>query len=189
MVDWKVTKKEPVCAHCAHPFEDGEALISVLAVRDETLSREDACLACWKARGERDALIWWRTRHDTTRKRGLALDLEALEALFVRLEGRAELGLAELRYVLCLILMRKRRLKVERVEREGEREAMVVVRPRRAETFRVAVFDFTPDRIEQLQSRLREVLEGNEGEGSPNASQTAAAEPAEALAPGLESQS
>jgi hypothetical protein len=65
-----------------------------------------------------------------------------------------------MRYVLCLILMRKRRLKLARVERGAEGEAMLVRRPRREESLRVFVFDFSPERLEELRHELLQVFEG-----------------------------
>jgi hypothetical protein len=162
MTEWKFTKRQPACRHCQHTFEDTEPHISALAVRGEEVAREDVCLACWKTQLSRGDLFWWRTRHEEGKKRGIALNLEALEALFTRLEGQSTRALAELRYVLCLVLMRKRKLKIERVERDAEGEALIVSRPRRTDLFRVAVFDFSPEKIDELRSRLQEVFEGAE---------------------------
>jgi hypothetical protein len=174
MVDWKVAKRQAACSGCRRVFEEGEAHVSALTASGEDLVRDDQCLACWKKREHRDALLWWRTRHLGEKKRGIALDLEALEALFVALEGRREVALEELRYVLCLILMRKRRLRIDRVERDGDREELIVTRPKREGTFTVAVFDFDPAKIDEMRRRLQEVFEGAE---SPELAGGAAAEP------------
>ncbi|MCC7015273.1 MAG: hypothetical protein IT454_22125 [Planctomycetes bacterium] len=164
MTDWKLSKRQPTCRTCSRTFEDGEAHVSALSVVGEEIAREDVCLPCWKAHGSRNELFWWRTRHSAQKKRGIALNLEALETLCVRLEGRQEVALAELRYVLCLVLMRKRRLKIERVERDDAGEALIVSRPRHKELLRVAVYDFSPEKIDELRTRLQDVFEGAEGE-------------------------
>jgi hypothetical protein len=180
MTEWKFTKRQPACRHCQRTFEDTEPHISALAVRGEEVAREDVCLACWKTQLSRGDLFWWRTRHEEGKKRGIALNLEALEALFTRLEGQAAGALAELRYVLCLVLMRKRKLKIERVERDADGEALIVSRPRRSELYRVAVFDFSPEKIDELRSRLQEVFEGAEAaEIDPDAAGESPADDAE----------
>jgi hypothetical protein len=173
MTDWKITKRQSACSACQHAFAEGELHFSSLLLRAELLMREDACTTCWRNRGATggaapaalvgESIVWWRTRQRSDRRRAVALNLEALEALFVQLDGRTEVALRELRYVLCLILMRKRRLKMERIYRDASGEGMVVRRPRRDEAFEVAVFDFTPERIDELRTRLREVFEGVEG--------------------------
>lgn len=166
MNQWNVTKRAPVCGACQRAFEDGEAHISALLLSGEDIAREDACLACWRASAAQAERIWWRTRHSSSKRPGIALNLAALEALFVRLEGRQEVALRELRYVLCLILMRKRRLKIERVARDERGEGLIVLRPRIKDSFWVAVFDFSAEKIDALRERLQEVFEGAEGDAA-----------------------
>lgn len=109
------------------------------------------------------------------------MNLEALEQLFIHLEGKSERKLRELRYVLCLILLRKRRLKVRQIVRDHEGESFIVHRPRQAESLSVFVFDFTPERIDQLRAELQHIFDGAEPDSLPEA-QLAAVAPAEAPA-------
>ena len=167
MTDWKIAKRQSACSTCEREFAEGELHFSSLVLRTELVAREDTCVECWRARppsGGVESILWWRARQRADRRRGVALNLEALEALFVQLDGRSETALRELRYVLCLILMRKRRLKMERIYRDGNGEGMVVRRPRRDEHFDVAVFDFSADRIDELRTRLRDSFEGVESD-------------------------
>lgn len=159
MTEWKFTKRGEQCEQCARPFAEDEPHVSSLAVEGESIARVDACLACWKRRDGRADLFWWRTRYSANKPRGLALNLEALEALFLSLGARAEKNLRELRYVLCLILMRKRRLKIERVRRTESGEVLVVSRPRRTDSWEVDVFDFSPEQIDELRRRLQDVFD------------------------------
>jgi len=183
MSEWKFGRRQGVCAACETRFADGVRHVSSLAIVGEDLRRADHCLACFARMGGADQLFWWHTRHHAG-KRGLQLDLGTLEQLFLQLEGRAEPRVRELRYVLCLLLMRKRRVKLDRVVRGGEGEAMLVHRPRRKESLRVFVFDFVPERLEALKSDLLRLLEGAEPpppgaeEGPP------AGQPAEDAEPG-----
>ena len=99
------------------------------------------------------------------KKRSLQLDMDSLERLFLELEGRPESRLRELRYVICLLLMRKRRVKVLKVERGSEGESFLVRRPRRDESLRVFVFDFDAERMEELRHDLQAIFDGAEEEG------------------------
>jgi hypothetical protein len=165
MSSWSFSRRRGQCTACERDFTDGEPHYSALSIEGEELVRGDLCRPCWKAReDEREGLLfWWRTRHEAGRSKGLALNLEAIEGLFLGLEGRAEQRLRELRYVLCLLLMRKRRLKIERIERSADGEAMLVRRPRRKEALRVFVFDFDAERMAQLREELRRVFDSDEG--------------------------
>ena len=163
MSDWKLQRREYACAECERVFADGEAYFSVLTIDEGSFGREDWCATCFPSRpapSEEREPIWWRTRRRAASKRGLAVDFEAIEALFLALEGRTDERLCELRYLLSLLLMRKRRLKLVRVLRREGGEAMVVRRPRRQEEHEVLVFDLTPERMEALRRELERIVEG-----------------------------
>lgn len=171
MSDWKFRRRAGICDGCEVRFADGDRHVSALRIVGEELSREDHCLHCFGRQPAAEELFFWYTRHHVG-KRALQLDLATLEQLFLTLEGRPESRVRELRYVLCLLLMRKRRLKLDRVLRDAGGEAMLVHRPRRKESLRVFVFEFSPDRLAVLKNDLLGLLEGAEpatsgGTGTP----------------------
>src|SRR5687768_5384502 len=133
---WNLRRHRIACATCEATFPDNARYLSLLSSAHGEISRVDHCLGCWAARKPEDTdLFWWRTRHAPSARRVLALNLEALEALFLALEGKQDLAVQELRLLLCLLLMRKRRLKTVRMSRAQDRDAFVVRRPRRQEEF------------------------------------------------------
>ena len=163
MADWKLSKRTNACTACDGTFEDGDAYFSLLLMDEAGFGRADRCQTCFSSRSEEEALktpIWWRTRFFEERKKSLAVDFEAVEGLFLALDGQDDERLSELRYLLSLLLMRKRRLKLVKVRRRGESEAMVVRRPRRQEAFEVEVFDLTPERMDALRLELERIVEG-----------------------------
>jgi hypothetical protein len=166
MVDWKIARRRDCCSDCSSTFEEGARHVSTLSLGTADLAREDLCLPCWERRGVGDEIFFWFTRLRSER-RGLQLDLPMLEQLFLRLEGREEARILELRYVLCLLLMRKKRLKLARVVRDP-RETMVVRRPRRDESLHVVVCDFGTERIDELGRELVEIFDGAESFPGPD---------------------
>jgi hypothetical protein len=173
MAEWNIATRTPECSVCGRAFAEGERHVSALSLQGEDLRRLDACAGCFHPDPAREDLFHWFTRTRAGRRRGLDFDLPTLEQLFLSLEGRAEKRIRELRYVLCLILMRKRRLKLTRVERGEQGEALILRRPRRDETWRVFVFDFSPDRLELLRQELLQVFEGADPALSPEPAPTA----------------
>lgn len=163
MSEWNFRRRQAWCSACEAHFAEGDRYVSALSIQGDDLRREDHCLACWQDHTGAAELFFWFTRH-LAGKQALQLDLGTLEQLFLQLEGRPEPRIRELRYVLCLLLMRKRRLKLDRVLRgtESEGESMHVHRPRRKETLRVFVFDFTPERMQELRLDLHDLMEGAE---------------------------
>ncbi len=160
MAEWKITTRTPACSSCGRAFPEGERHVSALSLQGEELRRVDSCESCFRPEPGREDLFYWYTRTRSGPRHGLDFDLPTLEQLFLRLEGRVEKRIRELRYVLCLILMRKRRLKLQRVQRGPEGEALVVRRPRRDEGWQVFVFDFGPERLGELRGELLRVFEG-----------------------------
>lgn len=173
MSNWNLRRQRIACAACGASFADGARYFSLLSTAAGEVARVDHCADCWARRDAAGSdLFWWRTRHTEQPRRGPALNLEALEALFVALEGRNDLRVKELRFLLCLLLMRKRRLKTVRMSRpegSGALGAFVVRRPRRQEEFEVAVFEFQRERLSELREELRAIFAGGEAppEGFP----------------------
>jgi hypothetical protein len=169
MSHWKLGRRHPACLRCQRPFGEGEAHYSVLAASPEALERLDLCHACWPAEQQTGAAgrAWWRARRPLGQRRGLAVDLEGLEALFHALAEACEERLRELRYVLSLLLLRKRRLFLVRATvralpgSDQRGEFLVVRRPRRKEEeFFVQVYDLAAGRMESLRADLERLFEG-----------------------------
>ncbi|MDG1500117.1 MAG: hypothetical protein P8N31_07075 [Planctomycetota bacterium] len=173
MAKWSIEKRVALCGNCEAEFADGDAIYSLLMATEDGLHRDDVCVQCRSDEACTQALFWWRAKFHEKKARGLQLDLEAIEALFIALGKADKLRLKELRYLMCLILLRKRRVKVTKVARshEGvEGEFFLVKRPRKDEQIAVEVFDFDGDKIESLRDDLKSIFEGadpNELEATP----------------------
>jgi hypothetical protein len=165
MAAWTFRRRKGLCAACERAFDDGEAHFSLLWIEGEELVRSELCRPCWQLgqAAREQALFWWRTRHEIAQRKGLALNLEAIELLFHRLANRAEQHLNELRYLLALILLRKRRLKLVRLARTEQGDAMVVRKPRHSDEQHVAVFDFDAARMDELRAELARLFDEGEG--------------------------
>lgn len=162
MSDWKLGRRHGGCVDCEREFQENESHHSLLSLRELDIVREDLCRACFERREVPDDTVWWKTRHTLAEKKGVQLDLESIHALFHALESKQEQGWRELRYLLCLILMRKRRLKVVGVKRVDGAEVFVVRKPRTENEEVVFVYDFTPERQAELRETLHAIFEGAE---------------------------
>ena len=181
MSDWRIHHREERCTRCEQPFEEGQPIFSLLFFDADRLRREDHCPRCFQgpepataASGGR--LVFWCTRHAHDKKARFAVDFEAIEELFLSLEGRREVRLQELRYLLSLLLLRKKRLKLVGVRRNPDGETLCVRRPRRAEEFEVQVFELDTERAQALKAELARVFEGAGVESLSTAPAPAAAE-------------
>jgi len=191
MSEWRIHRREGRCSDCGSDFPEDEAFFSLLFIEGESLRREDRCPRCFAGPPPGSAgdsgLVFWRTRHRSDRRSRLAVDFEAIEELFLALEGRSEVRLQELRYLLALLLLRKKRLKLVGVRRHGGGETMCLRRPRRAEEYEVVVFELDSERAQGLKVELSRIFEGAGVEALlaavPSAPESPVAEPTAGSSP------
>jgi len=122
--DYKIGASTRTCHACGRPFGIGDAYFSaVVEVEgDEMFARRDFCPACWSP--DADAYFsFWKTRvpepppEKTTGPR--LVDLGRLVQLFEHLADAEQPDAQRFRYVLALVLMRKRRLRIVSQRRGG----------------------------------------------------------------------
>ena len=121
MAQWEVERATGRSTVSGRPLEEGEEFYSVLLEEGETFRRVDYGLDEWEGPPE-GAFCHFRTRMPIRQKRKrLLVDDEVLLAFFTRLARETEPVRVQFRFVLALILMRKRLLKYEGTEqREGQ---------------------------------------------------------------------
>ncbi|MBI2899016.1 MAG: hypothetical protein HYY17_02455 [Planctomycetes bacterium] len=112
MEDWKVERRKKRCTVCERVFASEEELCSCIVEAEGAFSRRDLCLACWERRTS-EPFSFWRTRMPRIRERKLE-DIGAMVEFFKRLVAApSEDPLRrKITYLVALILMRKKRLKL-----------------------------------------------------------------------------
>ncbi|MBQ9874225.1 MAG: hypothetical protein IJM30_07155 [Thermoguttaceae bacterium] len=154
------------CAETGRPFVPGEKIYSTLYEEDGAVKRRDVCAAAWRSGSRpKNVLARWSTivrDEDAANKPKLAPN-EALTALFVSLADKPDQ--AALRYVLALLLARRRVLRFDYDENATFRSAsenadsIYVYSPRNEIGYSVPVVEMSPERIEEVQARLIELIE------------------------------
>jgi hypothetical protein len=106
---YEVARARGQCVVCQTPIEPGAAMMAALKETAVGFERLDVCLTCWAAFDKADLVGFWRTtmpRHEQKKK--LFVDDEVLCQLLERLADATEPAKLNFRFVLGLILMRKR---------------------------------------------------------------------------------
>jgi len=159
MSEWEVDKPLGQCCGTGRKIEYGEEYFGALVETDEGLQRRDFCADYWESE-KPNVFCYWRSRlPHPDQKKQIFVDDEMLMAFFERLENEAEQEKVNFRFVLALILMRKRRLKYDatRVENGkeiwrlrivGEKEIVEVINPHLDE-----------EQVEQLSSQIGQILQ------------------------------
>jgi len=159
MSEWEINKPLGQCHGTERKIEYGEEYFAALVETEEGLQRQDFCADYWESQ-KPDVFCYWKTRlPEPGQKKQLFVDDQMLMAFFERLEKETEPEKINFRFVLALILMRKRILKYDetRIEKDqeiwrlrivGEKQIVEVINPHLDE-----------EQVEQLSSQIGEILQ------------------------------
>jgi hypothetical protein len=159
MGEWEIDKPLGQCYGSGKKIEYGEEYFGALVETNEGLHRRDFCGDYWESQ-KPDVFCYWKTKlPHPGQKKTRFIDDEMLMAFFERLGAETEQEKANFRFVLALILMRKRRLKYDATRTEdgkelwrlrivGDKEIVEVINPH-----------LDDEQIEQLSSQIGEILQ------------------------------
>jgi hypothetical protein len=156
-MDYEVQRCTRHCAASGRPFNEGEEFHSVLVAEGAEVKRYDYAVEAWRGAPE-GSLGWWKSRMPSreAKKTRLAPG-EVLLQLFSELEGVAEKQ--DMRYVLSLLLVRRRVLRLEETEHDEKgHEILVLYSPRDEALHRVTAVAPAEERSKMIQEELDRLL-------------------------------
>ena len=124
MVDYQIQSGTRTCCITGKVLTPGETFYSVLIPEGAQLVRRDYSREAWQGPPE-GAVGYWQARvpeHDSSRRP--VIDDDVLMECFTRLEGATEPRQLGFRYVVALLLMRRKRLKFEDVDVKDGQEVL-----------------------------------------------------------------
>lgn len=160
MDEWEIDKPVGQCGGSGKKIEYEEEYFGALVETEEGLKRQDFCADYWQGH-KPEVFCYWKTKlpHPDEKKQ-LFIDDEMLMSFFERLAEETEPEKINFRFVLTLVLMRKRRLKYDSSKIKdgneiwrlriagGDKEFVEVINPRLDE-----------EQIEQLSSQIGQILQ------------------------------
>ncbi len=160
MIDFEVSRPAGRCSVSGREFAEGEPFHSALFETPQGFERRDYSEECWQGPPE-GALCVFQTRlpKREEKKRTFVGD-DVLVTFFDRLADCEEEPKQRFRFVLSLILLRKRLLKYERTIREGDREFWEMRLMRDKTLHRVFNPVLKDAEIQELTGQLGAVLAG-----------------------------
>jgi len=163
--DYNISKTAGLCAACRKDLQAGEQFVATVRQEADEFLRADYCLACW-GEGPRDSQAdvvgVWRSRvPQPQEKRRLFVDNELLINFFERLDGAESTAKLCFRYVLALVLMRKKLLVYDRTERGDDGTEIWLMHFKGSEhVHRVIDPKMDEEKIAQVSRQLGQILEG-----------------------------
>lgn len=120
---YEVARPQGTCSLCSQPIEPEQKFMAALQETPEGFQRLDCCTACWPKADRANVVAFWQTvLPRPEQKKKLFVDDNVLCELFERLADVAEPAKLNFRFVLGLILMRKRLLTYDTTRVENGRE-------------------------------------------------------------------
>ncbi|MHC4404392.1 MAG: hypothetical protein ACYTG0_32460 [Planctomycetota bacterium] len=156
-MDYEIQRCTRCCAETGRELAPGEEFYSVLTAEGAELKRRDYSIDAWKGPPE-GAVGWWKSQMPTlASKRMHWAPNDVMLHCFDQLETQPDKH--DMRYVLALLLVRRRVMRMEDKEHDPEgRELMVLHCPRRDTTYRVPAVVPEESRIQAIQEELARLL-------------------------------
>ncbi len=162
MIDYEVQRCTRHCAVSQRELQPGETFYSTLTAEGAEVVRRDYSDEHWQG-PPAGVLGWWKSRMPERDARKLHFApndvmLELLESF----ESQPEMQ--DMRYVLALLLIRRRVVRLEETEHDDAgREVSVLYCPRREATYRVVTTMPSVERTAEIQEELSRLLFANAG--------------------------
>ncbi len=158
MNNWEIDRPLGQCFGSGKAIEPGREYFGALVATEEGLQRRDFCAEFWESE-KPEVFCYWRTRLPAPEeKKKLFVDDEMLMAFFERLAEESEREKVNFRFVLALILMRKRRLKYDATKTDDGREIWRVRVVGEGVFAEVVNPHLDEEQIEQLSSQIGQIL-------------------------------
>ena len=126
MTEYQIQPNTRRCAASGRELKPGERYFSVLLDEGGAFVRRDYAEEAWQG-PPADAFSFWAGRVPAAgARRRPPIDDDMLLECFGRLEGRTDAAGENFRYVLALLLMRRKRFRFEEARTEAGREVLVL---------------------------------------------------------------
>jgi hypothetical protein len=160
-------RRSDACRVCGHAFDVSEAFLVALYETPAGYDRLDRCLTCAAPAGD-EPLAAWRTRRPApATPRVRQFDRTAIYALFRRLDPGSDPRRRQLRFVLALLLWRKKVVTLDQTRPGDDGEVWEFRDPRSEETFDVIHPELDDSAAEQLSQQLEDLLADPAAEFDP----------------------
>jgi len=159
MTDYEVARPTRHCAASDRELKPGEEFFSALVVDGAELRRVDYSADAWQGPPE-GSVGWWKSQiPEPGAQRPQWAPNDVMLEFFDELAEQPEQQ--DVRYVLALLLVRRRVMRLEDTERDPSgRETLILHCPRRDETYNVPATEPTAERIDAIQEQLAGLLQG-----------------------------
>jgi len=156
---YQVAKPQGVCHITNQPIEPGQKFMAALRETPAGFERLDISLGAWPQFDRKDVIGFWQTvmpKHEQKKK--VFVDDQVLCEIFERLAETTEPAKLNFRFVLGLILMRKRMIVYEDTRMDGEKEIWQVRFKGRDDRLDLVNPKLDEQQVMEVSQQLSEIL-------------------------------
>jgi hypothetical protein len=156
---YEVARPRGQCSVCQTQIEPDQPLMAALRETPAGFERLDVCPNCWPNFDRAQLVGFWRTTMPKAeQKKKLFVDDEVLCQLFERLAETTEPAKLNFRFVLGLILMRKRLILYEGTRVESDKEIWMVRFKGREDSIDLLNPKLEESQIQDVSNQLSQIL-------------------------------
>ena len=164
--EWRITRSTRVCFANETPIEPGEAYYSVLVEVDEPFpfKRRDYSLAAWAEVDKSAFFSYWKSkgREEGGGEKRRPIDYGRVLVFFDELADAVEPGRRLLRYVVALVLARRRVLRIDSLNKTPEGERLELYDRRGPRIIEILAPEAAPTELRAIQEQLNELFDLDE---------------------------
>ncbi|NIL98634.1 MAG: hypothetical protein GTO53_11915 [Planctomycetales bacterium] len=156
-MEFEVQRCTRQCAATGQEFEAEQEFFSVLLVEEAQVVRKDYSTAAWQGPPP-DALGWWKSRMPARHAHRLHwAPNDIMLEYFEELQDQPDKQ--DVRYVLALLMIRRRVLRLEEQEQTAEGgQKLTLYCPRREKSYELGVVEPDRQRQQEIQEELAALL-------------------------------
>jgi len=157
---YEVSRPQGICHISGKPIEPDQKYMAALVETPAGFQRLDILLESWPQFDRKDVVAFWQTVMPRAEaKKKLFVDDAVLCELFERLANVSDPAKVSFRFVLGLILMRKRLIVYESTRKEGDRDMWVVRMKGRSELLDLVNPHLDEAQVREVSQQLNEILQ------------------------------
>jgi len=160
MTEWDIQSRADACTGCQRPFADKEAYHTLLSLGGAGYARRDLCGACFAGVTRDGVISYWQGEYKTPPPPPPEpIQKETAETLLRKLVDSTDPSHAAARYILAVMLERKRILKHrDTVHEASGGELLVYEHARTGESFTIPDPELRLDQLAHVQEEVAALL-------------------------------
>ena len=158
MIDYEIQANTRRCAATGRDLRPGERVYTVLVEEGGRFVRQDYSSEGWQEPPAAAFGFWVGRVPAEGERRRLHIDEDLMVDCFERLEGETEPSRLNFRYVVALLLMRRKRFKFVEVRTEDDQEVLHLRCARTRNHYRVVNPRLTDEEVNAVQEEVFKIL-------------------------------